>query len=300
MKRLTLPLILATLFLATGCDSSSSSLPDAPKVQMQIDTDNLIPLAEGFIYKGWAKVGELYYATSGFNVTQTGQFLTEVGAFRDKSFVLAADISGADIVMISIEGKRGGGAEPSGSVVLAADVTSGAITLSISHSAALGAQFAGQTGQFTVMTPSDVDPSNETNGVWFVTGSGDNLEAALSLPPLPQGWAYEGWVESGGVLLSTGRFTSNSGNDLASPFSFPDVPLFPGEDFLINAPSGVTFPFDVSGATVTITAEPQPDDTPLPYGIRVLRGQIPASVQGGTVHQLSGENVAPSATITIF
>ena len=292
---------IVALLIATGCDSGGNSLPPNPKVQMTLDTDDLTPLVDGFSYKAWARVDGVYWGTNAFNVTETGQFTTAAGQFTDKSFVMAVDITDADLVVISVEGKTGGGDAPSGTVVMAADVTGTTMTLSTSHPAALGADFSSESGQFTIMTPSDSDPANEAHGVWFVTGSGDNISAGLTLPALPEGWAYEGWVitaNDGG--FSTGKFVANDDQDLSAFYSHPDVPPFPGEDFLLNAPTGVTFPMDLSGHAVSITAEPFPDDTIVPYGITVMQGSIPAGVQGGSVHQLTGSGLGPSATITIF
>ena len=302
MKRSFLFYLLpvVAILLYSGCDNANS-LPPTPKLRITLDTDDLTPLVDGFSYKAWARVGDVYFGTDAFNVNETGQFTTASGTFRDKSFVLAADVTDADLVVISVEGKRGGGDAPSESVVLAADVTGDTMTLSASHPAALGASFSASSGQFTIMTPSDTDPTNETHGVWFVAGSGDNLSAGLSLPALPSGWVYEGWVETAdNGRFSTGTFTANSGQDSSFFYSNPDVPPFPGEDFLFNAPAGVVFPLVLSGHTVTITAEPFPDDTIAPYGITVLQGSIPSGVQGGSVHALTGTSIIPSATLTIF
>ena len=52
-------------------------------------------------------------------------------------------------------------------------------------------------------------------------------------------------------------------------------PPFPGEDFLINAPEGLTFPLDLSGQVVVISVEPTPDTSPKPYSIKPLAGLVP-------------------------
>ena len=63
---------------------------------------------------------------------------------------------------------------------------------------------------------------------------------------LPAGWKYEGWAVINGIPVSTGTFTNISDFDEADPYSstMPGPP-FPGEDFLINAPAGLTFPTDI-------------------------------------------------------
>jgi len=292
---------LGLVLVFAGCDSDGGSEITIPKVQMTLDTDNLEPLKEGFSYKAWARVGEVYYGTEAFNVTATGQFLTAAGQFRNKSFVMETDISDANLVVISIEGKTGSGDRPSETVILASDVTGPTTNLTSVHPAALGVDISGLSGQFTVMTPSDIDPANEAHGIWFLTESGGIASAGLSLPTLNPGWTYEGWVEVGSVTLSTGLFTSANGNDASQAYSFPDVPLFPGEDFLINEPSGALFPLNLDGAHVFVTVEPSPDDNFEPYGLKIMDVQLPATVQGGTVHSLSSAGFnAPTASILIF
>ncbi len=52
-------------------------------------------------------------------------------------------------------------------------------------------------------------------------------------------------------------------------------PPEPGEDYLLNAPPGLTFPVDLSGDPIYVTIEPDPDDSPEPFGLKVLIGTIP-------------------------
>ena len=59
-------------------------------------------------------------------------------------------------------------------------------------------------------------------------------------------------------------------------FSASDAyPPFPGEDFLENAPSGVTFPTDLSGQTAVISIEPRVDGDPAPFLFKPLVGAVP-------------------------
>ncbi|MDA1028658.1 MAG: hypothetical protein O3B41_06350 [Bacteroidetes bacterium] len=302
MKRFIAPLVLGLgiVFFATGCDGDSGTKAPNPKVQMSISTTTLKPLKEGFLYKAWARVDGVYYPTDAFNVTETGQFLTSGSQFRDKSFVLEADITDADLVLISIEGKTGSATAPSNSVILAGDVSGVNATLTSAHTDAMGGNLTGQTGQLTIMTPSDIDLTNEAFGVWYVTVSGTVLTKGLTLPTLNPGWVYQGWVEVGGNLLSTGRFRSTNLSD-SNLYGFPDGPSFPGEDFFINPPTGVTFPLNLANAKISITVEPQPDDSADPSGIVVLTGQLPAAIVGRSAHALTATGAAiPNATISIF
>ena len=56
-------------------------------------------------------------------------------------------------------------------------------------------------------------------------------------------------------------------------------PPFPGEDFLVNAPSGLTFPADLSDATMVISIEPSPDNSPNPFTLKPLLGKAPMNAQ---------------------
>ena len=98
--------------------------------------------------------------------------------------------------------------------------------------------------------------------------------ADLDLPDLPAGWAYEGWVVGETGPITTGTFTDFSSADDAAPYSgdAQSGPPIPGEDFLMNAPSGETFPLDVRGRMVVISVEPVPDDSEAPFAMKPLVG----------------------------
>src|SRR3990170_6338884 len=89
---------------------------------------------------------------------------------------------------------------------------------------------------------------------------------ALTLPALPAGWKYEGWAVINAVPVTTRKFTTASCADGDAPYSgtMPGSP-FPGENFLLNAPSGLTFPLDLSGQKIVITIEHEPDNSSDPF-----------------------------------
>jgi hypothetical protein len=79
--------------------------------------------------------------------------------------------------------------------------------------------------------------NNENSGVWFFSLETGAPTVGLDLPTLPAGWAYEGWVVSGGSPVTSGRFTAFDVVDFAAPLiSTMAGPPFPGEDYLVNAP----------------------------------------------------------------
>ena len=101
-----------------------------------------------------------------------------------------------------------------------------------------------------------------------------------------------------GRPVTTGTFTAASGADASAPFSGSQgAPPFPGEDFLRNAPAGLTFPTDLSGGMVVISVEPFPDDSPAPFTLEPLLGPIPATAAPFTSYAMS-RNATPFPTGT--
>ena len=123
----------------------------------------------------------------------------------------------------------------------------------------------------------------------------------LDLPQLPAGWAYEGWVVIDGTPVTTGRFTAVAGVDQSAPFSGPDSgPPFPGEDFLNNAPQGLSFPTDLAGQVAVISIEPTPDDSASPFALKPLVGEIPQDATDHVDYDLANQSLGfPTGTASI-
>ena len=193
-------------------------------------------------------------------------------------FAVDVDTSAATAVVISIEPADDTDPGPAATHFVAGDLVDGVADLTIDHAAALGTDFADATGSFVLATPSTEASDDELSGVWFITVPGP--EAALSLPELPEGWVYEGWAVVDGTPVSTGTFTDGTGADASGIYSGPGgTPGYPGEDFVLNAPDGLTFPTDLSGATIVVSVEPAPDDSPAPFALKPLVGQVPADAE---------------------
>ena len=113
---------------------------------------------------------------------------------------------------------------------------------------------------------------------------------ALSLPSLPAGWDYEGWVVINGTPVTSGKFSAADMADDSAPYSSTmPAPPFPGEDFLLNAPMGLTFPTDLAGMTAVISIEPMPDDDPAPFALKPLKGMIPADATDHVLYMLDND-----------
>jgi hypothetical protein len=157
------------------------------------------------------------------------------------------------------------------------------------------------TGDYILATPTDgTNGTDENSGVWWLNNSSGSAVAGLSLPALPAGWEYEGWAVINGTPVSTGKFTSVSGADLAAPYSGTTAgPAFPGEDLLTNAPSGLNFPTDLAGQKVVISIEPSPDNSAAPFLLKPLVGEVPATATDHTVYNMANNAAGSNPTGTV-
>ena len=130
--------------------------------------------------------------------------------------------------------------------------------------------------------------------------------AGLTLPALSAGWKYEGWAVIDGTPVSTGTFTNVAATDEADTFSGPialgapngEDGFFPGEDFLLNAPAGVSFPTNIAAAVISI--EPVPDNSAAPFLLKPLVGTIDANAEVHSTLPMGNNAVAtnPQGTVT--
>ena len=148
-------------------------------------------------------------------------------------------------------------------------------------------------------TPTTTVTTDENSGVWWIDPTG-GPSAGLSLPALPAGWEYEGWVVINGMPLSTGKFAMVDAADKSAAYSGSDAtgPAFPGEDLVSNAPMGLSFPTDLAGQTVVISVEPCPDNSAAPFLLKPLVGQVSANATDHTPYDMANNASAtnPSGT----
>jgi hypothetical protein len=276
-RRLLALALVAGAFTAAGCDGDNGTSPSAGPV-LGLSFSGLTPLAGGYHYEGWAIIGGQPFSTGKFNVGPDGALRTVGGQpISGDGLTTNVDLNIASAIVITIEPAGDTDAIPATTKVLAGSVSGRSASLTATAPQALGNDFSGASGVFLLATPTDGPGTNETSGIWFIDPSSGTPSAGLSLPVLPAGWEYEGWAVTAGVPLTTGKFLRPSGADFAAPFSGPlPGPPFPGEDYLTNAPAGLTFPRDLGGSTAVITIEPSPDDSPAPFSaLRPLVGPIP-------------------------
>ena len=256
--------ILAMGILVTSCDNDDNEVKTA---NLTIDFTGLEELGSDFVYEGWIIV-------NGAPVS-TGTFTSVV--FPQTFTVDATQLATATTFVLSIEPKVDTDPLPADTKVLAGDFSGNS---AIVNSNNIVANLASVSGKYILATPTDAIDTNEFSGVWFLDNSSGTPVAGLNLPTLSAGWKYEGWVVFNGTPLSTGTFTSVTGADAnaaTSPFkgTTSNGPAYPGEDFLRNAPSGLTFPTDLKGKTIVISVEPFPDNSPAPFALKPLAHEVP-------------------------
>lgn len=299
MRRSVLPILLLT-FLLAGCDGGDVVKQKVAQVQVRLEIEGLPRLEGGFFYQAWARIGLTDMGTDSFNKSVNGGYVNGAGQFVQNVFVFEDDVSDAEQIFITIENKGDSDDTPSGTIVLAGDVVNSVANLSVSHELALGTTFSSASGQYMLFTNAFGGSASDVSGVWFTGGSAAALTPGLQLPVLPDGWIYEGWLESGGATVSTGYFRETNTHDLTRRYSETDTPPYPGEDFLTDAPAGVTFPINPASGSVKITVEPFPDDGDAPFGITVLSGAVPASPSARTAYPMTTSFSAPSGKATLF
>lgn len=280
-------------------DDTPADTPTATEGTVTLSgVKGLTALGDAYVYEGWVIVDSKPVTTGTFTVDDSGNpSSTEFKLSKEQ-------LDKATAFVVSIEPKPDSDPAPSKVKILAGDIKDGKATLGVNHASAINTDFTSGTGKYILATPTDgANDTDETSGVWFLDNSGDSPVAGLSLPTLPEGWKYEGWAVVGGTPYSTGTFTAVSGADSGNPFSgtAADAPGFPGEDFLLNAPSGATFPLELKGGRIVISVEPVPDNSTAPFLLKPLVHDVPSDAADHTVLTMTNDavNSNPSASVSI-
>ena len=253
----------------------------------------LQPLGDAAVYEGWVIIDGAPVSTGRFSIAEDGSVVAEA----DGGHVFARPDAEASAVVVTIEPADDPDPAPAASKVLAGDVVDGFADLTIAHPGALGTDFSEASGVYILGTPTDGDGNNELSGVWFIDLP---LAAGLDLPALPDGWHYEGWAVIDGVPVTTGRFVDPATADDFDGFSGDQGgPPFPGEDFIVNAPDGLVFPTDLTQASIVISVEPEPDDSPAPFPILPLVSKVADGIGDHQVQSFGIGRAAPTGVATL-
>ncbi len=284
MKKLVF-LVLCVGVMATSCMEDD----DMPQENiLKLNISGLENLGPDYAYEGWIIVNGNAISTGVFTVNNQGNMSAT------KFMLNEEDLEDASTFVLTIEPSPDNDAGPSAVHVLAGDFSGTSASLTVGHQAALGNDFSGTSGKYILATPTTTTTADELSGVWFLDlGSGSPMAGLQNLPDLPNGWVYEGWVVVNGQPVTSGKFSKADIADDSAPFSGSDSngPPFPGEDYVMNAPAGLTFPTSLAGGKAVISIEPDPDNSPNPFTLKPLVGDIPSNASDHVTYDM-GINIA--------
>lgn len=286
-----------TTLLAFALIIGLSSCKKTNTAGVTMNFKGLEALGDDYDYEGWLIVDGKAVSAGIFDIDANGN-PTENNFNIDD-----IDFDKATSYVLTIEPSPDPSPDPATVHVLAGDINSNIANLTVDHASAIGTDFTSSTGTYILATPTDGSPTTDENsGVWFIDNSTGTMQAGLNLPTLAAGWKYEGWAVINGTPISTGTFTSVTGNDDTAPFSGTTAgPPFPGEDFVLNAPSGQTFPTDLAGTKVVISVEPSPDNSPMPFALKPLVADVATTAVDRTAYTMTNNanNTNITGTITL-
>jgi hypothetical protein len=231
MKRPIYLLVFSLLLLSTwmvGCGDDEVIGPEMGVLTLSFT--GLQDLGSGYAYEGWIIVGGNAISSGIFTVDGSGNL-------SNSSFqILKSDLDAATKFILTIEPSPDSDPAPASTHYLAGTFTSPTAALTVGDADALGDDFTSATGSYILETPSTAsDPMDYANGIWWLdpaAGPGPSL----TLPALPAGWVYEGWVvDPVGGPITTGTFfkADSTDSDGAGPTAGMDsAPPFPGQDFI--------------------------------------------------------------------
>ncbi len=268
-KEISTPQVVEELSTSSFKNSNSENLKND---ELELNLTGLENLGPNARYEGWVIIDGSPVTTGVFTVNNSGQMSQTV-------FELPAPVGKlkrAAMFVLTVEPYPDNSPAPSDQHLLAGAFNGNSASLAIDHPAALNTNFGSATGKFILATPTTASMMDELSGLWFINISGASPAAGLNLPSLPVGWRYEGWAVLNGQPVTTGTFMNGNMADASAPFSGPlPGPPFPGEDFIINEPRGLTFPTNLSGGIAVVSVEPYPDNSPAPFLLKPLVRMIP-------------------------
>ncbi|MFW9856939.1 MAG: hypothetical protein ACFFFG_17955 [Candidatus Thorarchaeota archaeon] len=247
-------------------------------------------------YEGWVIVDGSPISTGKFTLNSTGD-IVDLEANPIDKFTVEFDPELATDFVLSLEPSGDTDSVPSAIKPLAGKITNNEATLA--HN--IGVGLSSISGGYILASPTDPSVS-DLSGIWFLDPTSGTPVESLDLPDLSEtDWVYEGWVVLNGTAVTTGTFDNGSMADAFDGYSgTAGGPPFPGEDFIQNAPSGLTFPTDISGSTVVISVEPRMDNDAAPFQFKPLVGTVPSNAVDHTFYQLEDKtNTLPTGMVSI-
>ncbi|MFB6262848.1 MAG: hypothetical protein ABEL76_04375 [Bradymonadaceae bacterium] len=302
----------AASFALVACGNSDKKKKKKQRTKVEWNVNNLSPLDKGN-YEGWLVGSDgKVHSTGKFDINAKGNLVDKKDkALDDNVFKANSKVDSPRAAVITVEPKNDSNKGPSNSKFLAGEFSGGSADLTVGDSRAIGSSFDGAETTYILATPTNGDGTNEKAGIWFLDPSGGSKSRGLNnnAPDLTDvsGWTYEGWVvfetSSGNMRpVSTGKFDNPNKADEAAPYSGSQMNRalgFPGEDFLKNAPSGLSFPQDLNDHNVVISVEPKPDPTEKPFALKPIAGSIPSDAGDHEALTIGSGVPKPSATASL-
>jgi hypothetical protein len=286
-----LPRYIRLLLVTAACLAvTAAPVAGGDQVYLELEADGIEDLGSGWAYEGWLIVDGAPVSTGVFTVSDDGE------PSRRHFAVTVDDGAAVGAFVLTIEPVPDMDSAPSAVHLLGGDFSGSMADLTAGHPAALGDDFSSAAGMYILNAPSGGEGADYRNGIWWLdpdAGPGPSL----SLPDLPEGWAYEGWVVGPGGPMTTGRFTDVAGDDsdaggiTAGPF---ETPPFPGQD-LLNPPTDLT-----SGYAAVVSIEPEPDNSPAPFTLKPLVDGDIDDVGAGVLQSMMNNAAAfPTGSLTM-
>gem|GEM_PF-819647 len=279
MKNWIIGFCLCLIFV--GCDETEIISPTG---RMEVTEIQLPALPEGYFYEGWLLLDGSYISVGRIDndsIAQNQARFTNI----DQS-----DLNNAQSFAITVERSTGA---PSDYVLLTGNFEGNTALLNVYSDNFNGILSLADriSGKFTVQNasvPSEDEYLYGVNGIWFFAGEGDEKQPTLQLDYRElsyQAWVVKrhdniDWNMNVGVIQSD-TLADNWKSFIPAPY-VPNIPNFPGEDFLQQPGSGTSypdgfFPANIRGSKVVITpifsAYTNSNE---PFPIRLLEGEIPA------------------------
>jgi hypothetical protein len=305
IKLFAITALIAVTVAFVGC-SDDDDTPAAPteSTLFEFSFSGMAELDSAY-YQAWALIDNAAYSLGKFNVNTSGQMVDTTGTLiTGNAFSINLSASIFTGIGITIQHDDDDTGKPSETHFLGGDVTSGSATLTVENENGVNEGFGSVSGRFILATPTNGADNDETSGIWFIDNSTSFSSIGLTLPDFTFGWHYEGWIRVDGKYVSTGTFTTMDDPDSSAAYSATTLPGpdFPGEDFLINAPAGISFPLDLSGKYTMITLEPNPDPAvSLPSPFVLLEANIASDATNNLTYNMTNTAPAslPSGTVTL-
>ncbi|MFK2820752.1 anti-sigma factor [Flavobacteriaceae sp. LMIT009] len=289
IRKMFLTVLTLSTFVYSCSNDDDDNTPTT--ANLTLDLAGLEALGDDYVYEGWIIVDGAPVSTGTFSSVTFPQSFT----------VDAEQLSRATTFVLSIEPAVDPDPAPAATKILAGNFSGSSASV---NSIGIVGDFSASSGTYILATPTDTDDTNEESGVWFLDNSSGSAVAGLNLPTLTDGWKYEGWAVIDGTPVTTGTFLSgNVADDNAATSMFKgdanNGPNYPGEDFLQNAPAGLTFPTDLKGMTIVISVEPVPDNSPNPFTLKPLAHMVPANAMNHTaINMGTGPVASLTGTVT--